>query len=693
MARKVQIVLELDDKGMAKRVQVDRKAVVDLDKAIDKTTKTSKRFGAVTSVAFGTLAAAGIQGALRGISNLARKGFRVLNDSVRLAGIQQIAERKLQQALKNLGDVSETSFKKLTKMASAVQAVSNFGDESIITAQAMLLSFKEVGAEGAAVLTQDMVDMAAGVAKATGATVDLNSVAQAIGKVFSDGSGALKRYGIALTDAEAAQLDALSGMEKVNALSAVLKNNFEGLAAATVDPFVQLGNSVGDLKEAIGSELRPELTALADDLKAFVEDPETLAFVKSVGQAFISTVKGASVLISKFQGMSNTLISVWRRIIGVARTVEKVYTDILIAINEAGQKVAKFFGNEEEVVRLQEFNRELQIRSLVLQAVAKSEFELAQALLDRGKAQDEADAGFGGGGAGAGTGGTFPSGTPSPGPGAGPPEPPEDRLALLKAQRDALVKEGALTKELIRLNQEILALELERQLLKGAVAPQIAEAAALELATNQELMTSAMQRTFVELEAAQLRIDAAREEAAIKAQLAAEQKKNQQQAIEGSIRAVLQGQSAADAIKNQIKGIIVAELAQAIAKSLGSLGPAALIVGPLVAGAMKALFSALVPGFATGGTIVGPPGQDNVLTRLTPGEEVINARAASENRPLLKRINSGVPLSAGMGPLELALTINGQLSATTEQISARLDETKASITSTRGQIRTREATS
>jgi hypothetical protein len=79
------------------------------------------------------------------------------------------------------------------------------------------------------------------------------------------------------------------------------------------------------------------------------------------------------------------------------------------------------------------------------------------------------------------------------------------------------------------------------------------------------------------------------------------------------------------------------------------------------------------------------------LTRLTPGEEVINAKASAENRPLLKAINAGAPLSAGMGPFEVDINLGGQLVANNDQIVAQIENTQTTIANSRGQVRTRNA--
>lgn len=56
-----------------------------------------------------------------------------------------------------------------------------------------------------------------------------------------------------------------------------------------------------------------------------------------------------------------------------------------------------------------------------------------------------------------------------------------------------------------------------------------------------------------------------------------------------------------------------------------------------------------VPGFNTGGTVVGMPGIDQIPALLTNREFVVNASAADRARPLLEHINAGGDVAVGGG--------------------------------------------
>lgn len=231
--------------------------------------------------------------------------FRSIGASVKDAGVQQIAERKLEQALRNTGEAGGKAADDLKRLASETQNVSNFGDEAIITAQAMLLSFGEVGgAKGAGMLTGSLVDMAAGLQKASGETQDLNQIAASLGKALTGGVGVLKRYGISLTDAQEAAFASAEGLEKVALLAEVVRSNFGGMAAATVDPMVQLKNAMSDLSEQAGGPLRDALAQASVRLTVLAQDPGVIALVRGIGAAFGWLVNAT---IRSFDAISSTV--------------------------------------------------------------------------------------------------------------------------------------------------------------------------------------------------------------------------------------------------------------------------------------------------------------------------------------------------------------------------------------------------
>lgn len=281
--KKIEVELTVDSTGAVTGIKTADGQILNLAQSTDKADKATSRLSNTLKI--------GLAASLVGVAVAARRGISVLGESVDLARVQTIAERKLEASLRNVGDATDEKQRMLQDLASEVQRYSNFGDESIITAQAMLGTF-QLNADQIAVLTPRLADMAAGVAKATGETVDLNSIAQAVGKSFVEGASSLKRYGVSLTDTQEAAFNAADGMERVRLLSEILDGNFAGMAAATQDAGKQMENAIGDLKESLGKDLLPEIEGLQRQVTAFVQDPRIVEFARKTGSALVDLGKG-----------------------------------------------------------------------------------------------------------------------------------------------------------------------------------------------------------------------------------------------------------------------------------------------------------------------------------------------------------------------------------------------------------------
>jgi len=286
--RKAEVELIFDASGKGIRaIRLANGEIFELGERAEKTEQKTKKLDR----GFGKLVAS--IGSMIAVSAVLRKTFDVLSDSVEKAGIQEISERKLEQALRNLGIESDETSDRLKRLASEVQTFSNFGDEAIITAQAMLLSFGSVaGPEGVELLTPRLADLAAGVSKVTGETVDLNQVATALGKALGGTGSELREYGISMSEAQEEAFKTAEGLDKVRLVTEILDSNFKGLAQATANAGVQMINSIGDFQEALGSELLPEIEDAQRQITQFVSDPRILEFARATGAKLVEFGQG-----------------------------------------------------------------------------------------------------------------------------------------------------------------------------------------------------------------------------------------------------------------------------------------------------------------------------------------------------------------------------------------------------------------
>ena len=184
--------------------------------------------------------------------------------SIELASMQQQAEKQLEFAL---GKTSTA----LLNQASALQKVTTFGDEAIISQQAFLASLDFTETQ-----IKDIINASVDLSSATGIT--LESAVRNTAKTFSGLSGELGELIPQLRDLTKEEMEAGKAVE-------VMAGLFGGQAkieAETMSGALQQArNSAGDLAEAIGNKLSPLVRVLATDfahstekLKELIEPTE-----------------------------------------------------------------------------------------------------------------------------------------------------------------------------------------------------------------------------------------------------------------------------------------------------------------------------------------------------------------------------------------------------------------------------------
>lgn len=224
------------------------KALSDLKKVESQT----QSLGKTSSKVFSDMAkiAAGVAIAFVGMSAKAIQAFET----------QEKAEAKLNATLKATEYAAGLTANELTEMAKGLQKVGVLGDEAIIEAQAMLLTFKQIGGDIFPRVTEAAADMALMFGGGPGG---LQSASIMLGKALNDpiqGLSALRRVGIQLT---AEQEKMVRGFVDVNNIAAAqdvilkeVESQFGGLnremAQTRTGQIQQLKNSFGDLMERIG---------------------------------------------------------------------------------------------------------------------------------------------------------------------------------------------------------------------------------------------------------------------------------------------------------------------------------------------------------------------------------------------------------------------------------------------------------
>ena len=205
--------------------------------------KASQELGGVDSKLKGLaksagLAAAGFFGARALLS-----GFK---EAIRLAGIQEQAEKRLSVALGG-------NTKALLDQATALQKVTTFGDEAIIGVQASIAAFVD-NEDQIKKATEATLDMAVAMG------MDLKGAGDLIAKTLGSSTNALSRYGIQVEGA-------VGSSERLESLTSNIANLFGGQATAQAETMAgsieQMKNASGDAAEAVGELLSPAIISIS----------------------------------------------------------------------------------------------------------------------------------------------------------------------------------------------------------------------------------------------------------------------------------------------------------------------------------------------------------------------------------------------------------------------------------------------
>lgn len=187
----------------------------------------------------------------------------------------QNALAQLNAVLKSTKGAAGVSAKALEDQASALQKVTTFSDEAIMSAQSMLLTFTNVRKEMFTRAIPTILDMSQALGQ------DLKSSAIQLGKALNDpirGVTALRRVGVSFTEEQQKQIATMVEAGDVTKAQALilreLQVEFGGSAKAAGDTFAGkmaiLKNQIDDVKESIGEIIVNALGPLAARLSTFI---------------------------------------------------------------------------------------------------------------------------------------------------------------------------------------------------------------------------------------------------------------------------------------------------------------------------------------------------------------------------------------------------------------------------------------
>lgn len=161
---------------------------------------------------------------------------------IKAADIQNQAINRMNIALANQGNLLPGTSQRLQEYANEMQRTTKFGDEVILSANAMAASF---GANENEI--KRIVTASADMAEVMG--IDLKAAVNLVGKAFVGETGSLSRYGIIIDQN-------IPKTEKFEAVMSSLNERFGGTAQSATQTLggalTQLGNGLGDILESVG---------------------------------------------------------------------------------------------------------------------------------------------------------------------------------------------------------------------------------------------------------------------------------------------------------------------------------------------------------------------------------------------------------------------------------------------------------
>lgn len=209
--------------------------------------------------------------------------------SVKQAADAQKVDAQLAAVLQSTNHAAGLSAESLDTLATNMSRMSTFEDEAIKSSEALLLTFTSIGKDVFPQAQQTILDMA------TAMGTDLQSATIQVGKALQDpilGVSALRRVGVNFNEDQQKLIKTMVETGDVmGAQQYILKElstEFGGSAAAAANTYegqmTQLKNEIGNVGEAIGTELLPELLAMTKDVKdAAIWVSENMETIKKWG--------------------------------------------------------------------------------------------------------------------------------------------------------------------------------------------------------------------------------------------------------------------------------------------------------------------------------------------------------------------------------------------------------------------------
>lgn len=236
------------------------KVKIDITVDAKKGTSDIKKFTKDTKSSMGKVEKAGVSSARKMgkawlavgtvVAGTVFVAVRAMKDFYQAALQQDLAIKGLNVALQGAGRYTPEFSAQLQHLASSLQQTTNFGDETTLAGIKMLTMFKGISNKELPRTTKAMLNLSAAMG------IDMQTAAKAFGMASEGNLGQLSRY---IGTIDKARFET----EGFTYILELLEQKVGGQAEAMVDPFKQLSNAAGDVKEQIGFLIQENLAEWA----------------------------------------------------------------------------------------------------------------------------------------------------------------------------------------------------------------------------------------------------------------------------------------------------------------------------------------------------------------------------------------------------------------------------------------------
>lgn len=247
-----------------------------------------------------------------------------VNEFVSAAGESEAVSTQLNAVLKSTGGIAGVTSEAAKDLAGSLQNITTYGDEAILSAQNILLTFTKIKNDVFPEATKTVLDMSTALGQ------DLKSSSIQLGKALNDpiqGITALSRVGVSFTETQKDMIEKLvkSGdiMSAQKIILAELATEFGGSATAAATTFsggmTQVKNQIGEVFESIGKSLLPSLNDFVIKIKPVISNiqkwiDENPMLVKTIVATALSlaaltaALGAAGVAFVSFTALSGTAL-------------------------------------------------------------------------------------------------------------------------------------------------------------------------------------------------------------------------------------------------------------------------------------------------------------------------------------------------------------------------------------------------